>query len=236
MRSLALAVALLAGCTADDPAETDDTDVVDTDEPIEAGTETVTTTWDVDLFSHYQSPTIQRFDTMGGRRKLDAMTIAVDHTAVMDLVVENGSTFPLYAEDYTMEFYLQSIIQIGVEEEPPEDGEQGPPFFGPGAFIGQIAVDLAATDGDPLTTEDQHGEVVTDTIQFEALYDWAETPHFMETMTGEDEIQLVVGGFSETWVYWHNEYGGEALLFAGANGVQYSGSMTVTFEYSPTDE
>lgn len=217
--SLALAAALLVGCTPE----------------IVAGTETVSTTWDVDLFSLYENPTIPRFDTMDGRRQLDGMTIEVDHAAVMTVYVENASAYALEADDYTYEFYLQSIVQLGRVEGAEEDDE-GPPFFGPGAFLAHLEVPLAAADEVESGGDDFYEDTLTDEIVFEAHYDWEETPTYLEAMIGEDELGLVVGGFSESWVYWSDEIGDDALLFAEASAVQYSGTMTVTYEYSPADE
>lgn len=229
---LALLAALLIGCP---PSETPPDDKPIDEDPIVAGTETVSTSWDVDLFTDYESPSIPRFDTLGGRRQLDSMIIAVDHSAVMTLNVENGSDFALVADDYAVEFYLQSLIQLG-RVESDEEGAEDPPFFGPGSFLAVVAVDLAAADDIPDAGADHHQETLTDTIPFEAPYDWVETPTYLEAMIGTEPLPLVVGGFSETWTYWNNYEDGSALLLAGASAVQYSGTMTVTYAYSPTEE
>lgn len=229
--------ALLVGCTSSDADTGADSGSPPEEEPIEAGTETVSTSWDVDLFSMYESPSIPRFDTLDGRRQLDGMTIAVDHTAVMTVSVENGSDFALTSDDYMHEFYLQSIIQLGRVDEEDDGSDDGPPFFGPGAFIAVQAVDLAAADGTEESGEDYLVETLTDSVQFEALYDWAETPTYLEALIGTEPLPLVVGGFSESWVYWSDEFAdGGALLYAGASAIQYSGTMTVTYTYSPAEE
>jgi hypothetical protein len=55
-------------------------------------------------------------------------------------------------------------------------------------------------------------------------------------MIGTEDLGLVVGGFSESWLYWEDDHDGEALIYAGASALQYSGTITVTYEYSPTEE
>lgn len=230
---------MLAACTKT-AAETDtddtdgDTDVIDTDEPIEAGTETATMSWDVDLFTLYESPTIARFDTMGGRRKLDGMTIVVDHAADMTLAVENGGAEALAAEDYTFRFDFLTITQLGTVD--PDAGEgEGPPFFGPGMFEVVVAVPLEPGDGDPETLEDAHVETTSQELHFEAHYDPVETPTYLDAMTGTGPLTVVVGGFSESWVEWIDDHGGEAYLYGGNTALQYRGTMTVTYEFSPVE-
>ncbi|MFN7142208.1 MAG: hypothetical protein ACK4YP_00405 [Myxococcota bacterium] len=232
-RPLPLAVALLVGCTGAEP-DTGDTGPVE--EPIVPGTETVSASWDVDLFDPtFESPTIPRFDTLDGRRQLDGMVIAVDHAAVMTVALENGSDFALVADDYSAELYLQSIIQLGATDEDDGSGE-GPPFFGPGSFSAVLAADLAAADDTEGAGDDYHVETASDEIQFEAAYDGVETPTYLEAMTGTEDLQLVVGGFSEMWVYWNAYEDGSALLYAAATAIRYSGTMTVTYSYSPAEE
>jgi hypothetical protein len=233
--SFALFAAVLVGCPSSEPEEKPPVEEPPVEEPpveqpIEPGTETVSTSWDVDLFSMYESPTIPRFDTMDGRRKLDRMTIAVDHAAVMTVSVENGTEVPLAADDFSHEFYLQTIIQLGSTED-----TEDPPFFGPGSFVAFQSVDLAGADGVEGSGDDFHQETITDDIQFEALYIPLDTPEFLEAMSGTGELQLVVGGFSESWVYYADDIGEGALIYAGASGVQYSGTMTVTYEYSAAE-
>lgn len=231
LRTLALATTLLAGCPAPAPDTGTGTDTGDA--PIVAGTEEVSTSWDVDLFDPtYESPTIARFDTLGGRRQLDGMTIAVDHTAVMTVTLENGSEFALVADDYSAELYFQTIIQLGLVT----DEQDSPPFFGPGSFQAILAEDLEAADDAEGSGSDFYVETVTDEIQFEAEYDWVETPTYLEAMIGTEELPLVVGGFSEMWMYWNNYEDGSALIYAGATAIQYSGTMTVTYAYSPAEE
>lgn len=224
---LFLAAATLLGCPGKDEP-TDDTG----EEPIVAGTETVSTSWDVDMYTLYESPTIARFDTLGGRRQLDGMTIAVDHAAVMTLLVENGSPIALSAEDYVFQFYFQTIMQLGAVE----DDDDSPPFFGPGAFGASVSVDLPAGDDDPETEGYAYEETFTEEVQFEAHYDPVETPTYLDAMIGEEPITVVVGGFSEYWVDWINDHGGEAYLIAGVPALLYAGTLTVTYEYSPTEE
>ncbi len=226
---LVLAAALLAGCPDTKPDTGGETDTDTGVEPIVPGSETVSASWDVDMYTEYQSPTLPRFDTLGGRRQLDSMTIAVDHAAVMTIDLENGTEVPLSTDDYTAEFYYQTIVQLGVPEE-------DPPFFGPGSFLAVVTEDLAAADGTESSGPDFHQETVTEDIQSELYFDWVETGHFLEAMTGTEEVQLVVGGFSEMWVYWDEAYEGDGLLYAGASALRYSGTITVTYEYSPAEE
>lgn len=228
--TLLVLAAVLAGCPAPSADKPHDTDTGP--EPIEPGSETVSASWDVDLFSMYESPTIERFDTMDGRRKLDRMVIAVDHTADLTVALENGSAFALEADDYSAELYFQTIIQLGLVE----DEDDSPPFFGPGAFSAFLSEDLAAADGTEDAGPDFHESTASDTIQSEFEFDWEESPHFMEAMQGTEPLGMVVGGFSEMWVYWNDEHGGEALLYAEATAIRYAGTMTVTYEYSAAEE
>ena len=194
--------------------------------PVVRGSVVSTASWDVDLFDPtFPSPTLDRFDTLGGTRQLEDMTIEVDHTAEIAVSVENASAYALTPDDYLFELYLQSLIQLGVEEDP--TAEDGPPFFGPGAFVASLSVDL-----DP---GEQYGQTTAHSIQFEAPYDWEETPTYLEAMIGEEPIQLVVGGFSEAWVYWSETIGDDALLYGKATGIQYSGTITVTYNFSAAE-
>ena len=204
------------------------------DLPVEPGSETVSVSWDVDLFSLYESPKIEPFDTWGGRRQLDAMTINVDHTAVMTVSLENGTSYALVPDDYVHELTLISIIQIGTDEGGGETDE-GPPFFGPGAFSAVSSVDLAAADETRGTGPDYFTETLEETVVFEARYDPVETPRYLEALTGTEPVQLVVGGFSESWVYWGEHVGDDALLYAGTDGILYRGTMTVEYEFSAAD-
>jgi hypothetical protein len=228
-------ILMLAACTKT-AADTDtdvDTDTIDTDEPVEAGTETATMSWDVDMFTLYESPTIARFDTMGGRRKLDGLTIVVDHEADMTVAVENGGAEALAAEDYAFRFDFLTITQLGTVDA--DDGEgEGPPFFGPGMFESEVSVPLEPGDGDPETLEDAHVESASQQLHFEAHYDGVETPEYLDALTGTEPLTVVVGGFSESWVEWIDDHGGEAFLYGGNTALRYRGTLTVTYAYSPT--
>lgn len=220
LRPLTLVAALLVGCT----------------EPIEPGTETVSAEWDVDMFTLYPSPTIERFDTLDGARQLDGMTLAVDHTSVMTIEVENGGPAPLSTDDYVAHFYFNTLMQLGAvdDEDPPAEGE-GPPFLGPGSFEAMVSVDLPAGDQDPETVGTVHQETFTEDFQFEADYDWTETPTYLEAMIGEEPITVVVGGFSEMFVEWAEGTDETAFLFAGNTALRYSGTLTITYAYSAAE-
>jgi hypothetical protein len=246
VRPIAFVAALLAACTGStEPTEPTDTGEVteptdtaeptDTGEaPIEPGTETVSASWDVDMFTLYESPTLPRFDTLGGRRQLDGMTIAIHHTATMTVFVENAADAPLSADAYAHEYFFQTLVQLGVEEETPPEDAEGPPFFGPGAFLAVVSEDLAAADGVRDSGPDYHAETVFDEMQFEAHYDRVDTERYLDAMTGTGEVQLVVGGFTESFVYWEED--AEGLVNAGASALQYAGTISVTYEYSPAGE
>jgi hypothetical protein len=235
MRTIALLAlpVLLLGCPDDE--DTDDTDTpadtdTDTDAPIEAGTETVSATWDVDLFDPtFPSPTIPRFDTWDGRRQLDGMTIAVDHTSIMTIYVENGTDIPLTTDHFDHEYYFHTITQLGTADE-------DPPFFGPGAMVATQTADLAAADGTEFSGDDYYEETDTESVQFEAHYDWVETPTYLQAMIGTEDLQLVVGGFTESWVYYSEDVPEGAMIYAGGLAHQYSGTITITYEYSPAAE
>ncbi len=201
------------------------------DAPIEPGTETVSATWDVDMFTLYPSPTLPRFDTLDGRRQLDGMTIAVQHSADMTIEVENGSAFPLDKDDYVAQFFFNTLMQLGSVDE-----SDDPPFFGPGGFEAGVAVDLPAGDQDPETVGFVHIESMTRAIEFEADYDWEETPTYLEAMIGDAPITVVVGGFSEMFVEWVEDHDGEAFLYAGNTALRYAGTLTVDYHYVPTEE
>ena len=44
-----------------------------------------------------------------------------------------------------------------------------------------------------------------------------------------------MGGFSEMWVDWIDDHGGTAYLYGGNTALQYSGTLTITYEYSAAE-
>ncbi|MCK6529606.1 hypothetical protein L6R50_19295 [Myxococcota bacterium] len=222
MRRVALIV-VLAGCAGGEPNEPEP------NETPEPGTETVSVTFDVDMYTPYESPTLPSFDTQGGTRALELMTIAFDHTVTTEVRLRNTSDVDLAEGDYVMDHYFNTLAQLGLTPDDDAPGE-GPPFLGPGSFWIQIDDALGPQGSATDTLEETFEETVT----FEASYDPAETPEFLEAMTDSGDVTIVIGGFFETFVYFDKSLEGSGVEVEwDLPSIRYAGEITVTYDYVP---
>jgi hypothetical protein len=224
MRSLAL-LAFAAACT-DDIAPGDDPDPVE-----EPGTETVSATFDVEIFSPFPSPTLPSFDTHDGARELERMTITFDHTLAGTVFLQNTSAVDLAEGDYVMDHYFNVIAQLGATTGTTGD-DGGPPFLGPGSFWWQVSDPLGPAGSGTDTLERSFDE----DILFEAEYDPVETPTYLQAMTDAGDVTVVIGGFEEVFFNFDPALEGSGVEVAWqVPSLRYSGEITVDYDFVPVE-
>lgn len=197
-----------------------------------AGTESQTVSFDNDLYSDYQSPVFAKFDTMGGTRRLDAVTFSFDHRIDTVLTLENASPFAVTADMYGFQFLMQCLFQLGTVDDP----EDNPPFVGAGGFATEMwSVDLPAYEGDPVPPwgpapglDVFYSGVMTAHNTFAERHTSAS---ILAAVTGAGDLQTVLGGFGEAYFQW-NVFLEEGLVFAGVDSLRHYGAFTVTYEYT----
>lgn len=225
MRILAVLTTTLAACA--DPTGTEPPEETD---PVELeGSETWSTEFDVEIFDpEFPSPKLPSFDTRGGARRLERMTLAFDHSLVGTVHLQNASAVDLADGDFTFDHYFNTLAQLGLATETNES----PPFFGPGSFWWQVSEPLGPQGSGTDTFElsfDEH-------IAFEATYDPVETPTYLEAMTDAGDVTVVIGGFQEVFVSFDPSLEGSGVqLDWQVPSLRYSGTLTVTYDFVPEE-
>lgn len=197
-----------------------------------AGTESQTVSFDNDLYSDYQSPVFAKFDTMGGTRRLDAVTFSFDHRIDTVLTLENASPFAVTADMYGFQFLMQCLFQLGTAD---NEGDN-PPAVGAGGFdTAPWSIDLPAYEGDPVPPWGPAPGVnvfysgpMTASNQYSGTYTSAE---ILAAVTGTGDLQTVLGGFGEAYFQW-NVFIEDGLVFAGVDSLRHYGELTITYGYS----
>lgn len=213
-----------------------------------AAADTLTHTVD---FSHGfdgEIVTFQKFDTLGGTRKLTGMSLSYEQSIQIDYHVESNGYTAVASGDWFLDIAYNSIHQFGLI-----DNDPNPPFIGPGAaYQGGITGDIGISDGYNGSGPDTlFGSVDTGVFTFDASWDRSDAfgRDMLETFTGSGDIDTYFSGFSEMfggwindpgWVVdpsnppdgpfnpWEDPYYG---FFVTLDSLVQSGTITVTYEY-----
>ena len=218
-------VALVACADAPDEPPPEPGTPPTTEEP---GSETVTVSFDVDIYSMFESPKVPSFDTHDGARVLEAMTLAFDHTLSTEVTVQNVSAVDLARGDYVMDHYFNTIAQLGLAEDP----YASPPFVGAGSFWLQVDDPLGPQGSGTDTLELTDDE----TLQYEDRFTPESGPEFLEAMTDAGDVTIVIGGFQEVWFDFDPSLEGSGVQVDWqVPTLRYAGEITVTYEYVPAE-
>lgn len=192
--------------------------------------------------------TFQRFDTLGGTRKLTGLSLSYEQSITIDFRVESNGYTAVSAGDWFIDIAYNSLHQFGLIDNDPD-----PPFIGPGAaYQGGNTGDLGISDGFNGGGPDTYfGTVDTGVFTFSASWDNSDPfgMDMLETFTGTGELDTYFGGFSEMFGGWINDpdwivdpsnppegpfepfedpyYG----IFVTLEDLLHSGTITVTYEY-----
>lgn len=185
---------------------------------------------------------IQKFDTMGGTRKLENVNFTFRHNFRLSLFLESTGPTPIAAGDFGMNFFFLSVMQLGTLD---ENGEGSFPFFGPGGVgLTDFTAALGAYDGIAGNNgADSANGTFTDafTSSFTFLPD--EQP-VLDALTGTGSLTTVYGGFTELQFWWNNdpgwapplsgipEYPTDPALWLEFREFQHWGEIDVTYEFS----
>ncbi|MFT6162697.1 MAG: hypothetical protein ACJAZO_002200 [Myxococcota bacterium] len=201
-------------------------------EPIEPGTETVSTSFNVNIYSNYESPRLASFDTLDGRRQLDGMTIRLDHAIDATVTLQNASDVDLAEGDFAMDHFFNTLVQLGEAPDAEQDDDLGTPFFGPGGFTIHVETALSPEGADG----DSYESTVTEELNASFDYDPVETPRYLDAMTDKGDVLIVIGGFSETFFNFDPSLEGSGVVVDWTiPTLQYSGEFTVDYHYSPAE-
>lgn len=185
---------------------------------------------------------IQKFDTLGGTRKLENVNFTFRHNFRLNLFLESTGPTPIAAGDFGMNFFFISVLQLGTLD---ENGEGSFPFFGPGGVgLTDFSAPLGAFDGVAGNNgPDSASGLFTDafTSSFTFLPD--EQP-VLDALTGTGSLSTVYGGFTELQFWWNNDPGWEPpasgvpeypidpALWLELREFRHWGEIDITYEYS----
>ncbi len=192
--------------------------------------------------------TFQKFDTLGGARKLTGMSLSYEQSISIGFHLESNGYTAVASGDWFLDIAYNSLHQFGLI-----DNDPNPPFIGPGAaYEGGITGDLGISDGYNGGGPDTHfGSVETGVFTFDAWWDRTDAfgRDMLETFTGTGSLDTYFSGYSEmfggwindpNWVVdpnnppdgpfnpWEDPYYG---FFVTLDSLIQSGTITVTYEY-----
>ncbi len=192
-------------------------------------------------------PVIQGFDTLGGTRRLDAVTFAFDHQFTIEMFVESTGPTAVQTGDFSLNFAYITLFLLGTVDPltGARGGGGGPPLIGPGAFfIDNFSADLAAYDGIPGNDgPDSTRRTFADAYTHTQTYTGAEQD-VLDAVTDVGALTTVYGGFTELFFAWKNDpnwpvppggapsYPTDAALWVSFSNFVHSGTIHVTYAYS----
>ncbi len=164
-------------------------------------------------------PTFDKFDTMGGTRKLTGVTLSYDQTISFDITAEQNSPIDIAAGNFFADILYISLHQLGPADDGGGEGEgegEGPgpfrlgdegdgdgdgggvPFLGPGAAGTIISPFLGATDGLNNAGEDFYAESFNSGMfNFTAVSNAADGQSVLDAFTGLGQLETVLAGLTE---------------------------------------
>lgn len=192
--------------------------------------------------------TFQKFDTLGGARKLTGMSLSYEQSIQIAYHVESNGYTAVASGDWFLDIAYNSLHQFGLI-----DNDPNPPFIGPGAaYEGGITGDMGVSDGYNGSGPDTYfGTVDTGVFTFDASWDRSDTfgRRMLSTFTGSGELDTYFSGFTEMFGGWivdpgwvvdpnnppdgpfnpfEDPYYG---FFVTLDSLVQSGTITVTYEY-----
>lgn len=214
--------------------------------------------FDYDPFIDAAFPVIDRFDTLGGTRQLESVTLSYDQQISFDVRLEQNSPVALEAGNFFADVTYLSIHQLGTDDGGGEgddddgDGGSGPPFLGPGAAGDTFSPALAPTDGFNGTGPDSFtASFDSGTFNFTDISTRDNAPFVLDALTGQGPLTTVLGGFSEIF----GGYNGDPMfpdvdpnnppdgpffpfqdpfygVFVDVFNIRHQGTITVDYEFS----
>ncbi|MEO1583750.1 MAG: hypothetical protein AAFR96_04155 [Planctomycetota bacterium] len=222
--------------------------------PAQTGSSTQVVPFDYDPFIDAAFPEIELFDTMGGTRELNSVTLSYDQTISFDVRLEQNSPVALEAGNFFADITYLSIHQLGTGDGGGEgEGEgRGIPFLGPGAAGTQYSPALAATDGfngagpDSFSASFNSGE-----FNFTSIADQNDGASVLQALTGQGSLTTVLGGFTEIF----GGYNGDPMfpevdpnnppegpffpfqdpfygVFVDTFNIRHQGTISVTYDFT----
>lgn len=159
-------------------------------------------------------PTFDKFDTMGGSRKLTGVTLSYDQTISFDITAEQNTPVDITAGNFFADILYISLHQLGPADDGGGEGEgEGPfpllggdgdgdgggvPFLGPGAAGTLISPALGATAGLNGAGEDFYAESFNSGMfNFTSVNNAADGQSVLDAFTGLGQLETVLAGLTE---------------------------------------